>query len=108
MDLWAEIFYKNRKAYVFSKYLKNVETTELDVVEDVWVTIKVVVVQPVQGTVVRHVLVVVKKVAEYLVRGNAESLHVKVFVRILVIGDSVMVVVLVHVNHLVRTLVLHV
>lgn len=28
--------------------------------------------------------------------------------RILVIGDSVMVVVLVHVNHLVRILVLHV
>lgn len=49
-----------------------------------------------------------KKVAEYFVRGNAESLHVKVFVRILVIGDSVMVVVLVHVNHLVRILVLHV
>lgn len=44
VNLWAEIFYKNRKTYVFSKYLKNVETTELDVVEDVWVTIKVVVV----------------------------------------------------------------
>lgn len=27
-NLWAEIFYKNRKAYVFSKYLKNVETAE--------------------------------------------------------------------------------
>lgn len=78
----------------------------LDVVEDVRGTVKVVVEQPVQGTVVRHVLVVVRKVAKHLVQANAEVLHVLAFVQILVIGDSVMVVVLVHVNHLVRILVI--
>ena len=81
-----------------------------DVVEDVQVVVplivKEVVVRDVRAVVVLHVLERVRKVAKHLVQANAEVLHVLAFVQILVIGDSVMVVVLVHVNHLVRILVI--
>ena len=74
-----------------------------DVVEDVRavapLTVKEVVVQDVQAVVVHHALEPAKKVARHLVQANVVALHVQAFVQTLVTEDSVMEVVLAHVNH---------